>query len=340
MKTRGGQDLRPADLVAGADEPAPAPRRRITLMGGHRSEAVAKEPRRVKPRRRARPELRTRAARLLLWLLVFSGAAGGITAAVRPTPAPVVSDVEVPASALGPSGVAEGFISAFLQAGQDREDLLAGYLADPPSLTRVEPGSMLATRVATLTATETEPGAWSIAVAADVMLFDAEVGGYTAAGTRCYLTAVRAVAEGWAVMGLPAQISCPPPAPTPGLDYSSSSVPLTDSDLVGDTVSRFMAALLAGTGELSRYLQPDADITAIIPAPFTEVDLTALLLSGNSPDIDPDTAPADGLSIEVLASVEGTDAGGRVQRLAYVLELSSRGGRWEVVTLTANPSIN
>lgn len=309
-------------------------------MGGTRAGRPEKEPHRQRPRRRRRPELRTRAAQITLWVLVIGGAAGGIVAAARPAPVPVAADVVVPASPLSPTGVAEGFLSAFLQAGQDREDLLAGYLADPPNLTRVDPGSMLATRVATLTATETEPGVWSIEVAADVMTANPDgSGGYTAAGTRCYLTAVRAVDVGWAVMGLPAQIACPTPASTPRLDYSGTTG-LTGSDLVGDTVTRFLAALLADTGELNRYLQPGSDITAITPAPFVAVELTDLQLSGTSPDIDPDTPPAeDGVAIEVLVSVEGTDAADRVQRLAYVLGLSSRGGRWEVVDLTANPTV-
>jgi len=308
-------------------------------MGGTRAGSGEKQPRSPRARRRRRPELRTRAAHVALWVLVIAGAAGGITGSARPTPAPVAADVVVPASPVSPSGVAEGFVSAFLQAGQDREDLLAAYLADPPNLTRVEPGSMLATRVATLTATETEPGAWTIAVAADVMTANPDGGGYTATGTRCYLTAVRAVDTGWAVMGLPAQIACPTPARTPRLDYSGTTG-LSGSDLVGDTVSRFLAALLAGTGELSRYLQPGSDIEAITPAPFTAVELTDLQLSGTSPDITPDTPPTeDAVTIEVLTSVEGTDDAGRTQRLAYVLELSSRGGRWEVVALTANPAV-
>ena len=93
-----------------------------------------------------------------------------------------------------------------------------------------------------------------------------------------------------------------------------------------ETVGRFVAAFLAGDGELARYAAPTTPIAAVQPAPF----VTAEVLEAGLVDTP------DG-SHQVAVVVRATDAAGRVQVLEYHLIVGQREGRWEVSELLPAP---
>lgn len=102
---------------------------------------------------------------------------------------------------------------------------------------------------------------------------------------------------------------------------------------VVDAVAGFASALLTGSGEVGRYTAPGAPVTAIVPAPYTQVTVVDVLAAAAVPE---SSSPADGTRLRVLASVTATAAGYEVP-LSYALTLTSRAGRWEVSRLDPSP---
>jgi len=186
-----------------------------------------------------------------------------------------------------------------------------------------------AARTATVAAVETSPGYWSVTVAAEVMAAD-KAGGWAAAGTRFYLVAVAVTPAGGALVatGLPAQVSAPPLARSPRLVYQP--VGATVPPDLGDSVERFVAAYVAGDGELARYVAPGSPLRPVRPAPYAKVEISSVALDG---------PVVPGGPVRVMATVRATDPDGRVALLSYPLALASRDGRWEGTELLAVPPL-
>lgn len=102
---------------------------------------------------------------------------------------------------------------------------------------------------------------------------------------------------------------------------------------VVDAIAGFASALLTGSGEVGRYTAPGSPVTAIVPAPYTQVTVADVLAAAAVPE---SSSPADGTRLRVLASVTATTAGYEVP-LSYALTLTSRAGRWEVSRLDPSP---
>ncbi len=91
---------------------------------------------------------------------------------------------------------------------------------------------------------------------------------------------------------------------------------------------RFLAAYLAGDGELARYTAPASRIVAVQPPPFVSVEVLKAGF-GDAPD---------GFQ-QVAMVVRATDAAGRIQVLEYALTVVQRDGRWEVSELLPAPTL-
>ncbi len=292
------------------------------------------------------PASRARVAAIGLWVLVGAGALGlpvSLAAGSRSAPSSPVSPAS--SSGAGPSGFAELFVAAYLQAGAGREDMLRPFLADPPQLPRTPAGRWYAARTAVLDAVRVSPGYWAVTVAVDVMSVDRR--GYTPVGLRCYRVSVQASPDGAAVgrsgvdtgadapsyvaAGLPTLVAAP--ARAPAWPLARAAAPLPAGSPPAQTVTRFLAAYLGGEGELSRYTAPGVGLGAVTPAPFAAVTVDQVAPAAR---VDAarvaalEVVPDDGDRLEVLAEVSAADAGGAVQQLTYGLRLTARGGRWEV----------
>ncbi len=303
----------------------------MTVDGSHET---------LPPRRDSRrpmgPMFTVRALQVLLWLVVISGPAAAVLVAMEVSALggrlDAVSDqaaVVLPPDTTGVEGFAELFVAAFLGVGEDSPETLALFLDDPP-LDGVADGSWFATRTTSLGAREISPGYFAVTVAAEVVAAGPEPGTpavWVPVGTRFYSVGVVETDTGWAVTGLPALVAAPTRTVAPellirrldGLDATSG---------LEEMVRRFLAAYLAGDGELARYVAPSLRIVAIRPPPFTTVDVA------RAGSID----TSDGSQL-VAVVVEATDAEGRGQVLEYALVVEERDGRWEVSELLPAPPL-
>ncbi len=146
-----------------------------------------------------------------------------------------------------------------------------------------------------------------------------------------YQIAVQSNDDGeMAPVGLPAPISMPAISSAPQLGYPSRVA----NREVETTVADFMTAYLTGTGDVTRYVSPQATINAITPAYWT----TAAVRSLASSEEVPDRTPTAGQSAQVLVDVNLTRE--RTTKPAqYVLDLTARDGRWEISSLNSAPTL-
>lgn len=130
---------------------------------------------------------------------------------------------------------------------------------------------------------------------------------------------------------LPAAVAGPAVGAGAPVDYR---VPVAGSGPVATTVAQFLAAYVAGLGEVNRYVSPGASITPVAPAPYTAVRVTSLYCEQ---DIDTGAVPVDGAQLRVLATGQGTVTDTQSSTLMYALTLASRAGRWEVFAIDPAP---
>lgn len=124
-------------------------------------------------------------------------------------------------------------------------------------------------------------------------------------------------------LALPAPVPGPAAAAEPpDLDYPETVSP---TSAAGESVTGFLAALVAGDGEITRYLRPGTSVTAVTPAPYSAVKVTGIKGSHEVPE-----SPVDGDGTHALTTVELTRLDGQKTTAQYVLTLVARDGRWEV----------
>lgn len=264
----------------------------------------------------------------LLWALVVGGVSAGVLALVLHAEAAtrLPPPVRMPASSVGAEGFAELYVAAWLgQAGRGSEEALTPYYRGQANLGEVPPGAMYVLRTATVGVEQPTDDYWAVTVAADVLT--AGEGGWQPGGVRYYSVGVAATDQGLAATSLPSQVPAPPsegPAPRLAVAQMSSA----GDDPQTEATQRFLAALLAGQGELDRYTAPGSGLRPIDPPPFTVVELQR---------IGTQRLP-DG-TVAVRAEVAAVDRGGLTQVLHYSLELAQRERRWEVVVLHPAPPL-
>lgn len=222
-----------------------------------------------------------------------------------------------------PGGCAELVVSAWL-AGD------TGLLAGVPGVPRgqLEPGLRQATRTYTASVTPGS-GAWGYLIGADVQTFDPEAGQWQPAGTQFFaVTMVPSTGgcQGWSPAALPAQVPGPRLAGTAtGEAAYPASLPSSDTPL-SETLAAFFAGMLAGAGDLERYLAPGVVIAPLAPAPYQEVSLTELRARVELAA----PVPADGTVVQLLATVSPDPD---QLPLVYPVTAGVRGGRWEVIAI-------
>ena len=287
------------------------------------------------PRRRRDPSMgslwRIRAVRSLMVIALVVGALGGAKALVSNAPGSTPADaqvtepiVEVPRD-VGVGGFGELYISAWLSAGRDNATVIAPYYSEPVDLTRVTAGRLWAARTAVISVEEVDIDYWAVTVGADVLVAD-EDGTFQPAGIRYYTLGVIKTNDGFGASGLPAQVPAPPTLEAPELVIDVLEHPSGDLEPIAAALDGFFGALLAGSGDLERYVAPETSLAPITPAPFTATEVRSL---GARPEV------ADPNRHLVRAEVVATDDAGNVQILQYTAVMSQRAERWEVVELVA-----
>lgn len=131
------------------------------------------------------------------------------------------------------------------------------------------------------------------------------------------------------VVGLPAPIAPPARGATTPLVYAQT---VGSSDPTSQTVTAFLGAYLAGSGDLARVSTPGSEFTALDPAPYAMVEILEL-----RSDVAPSKTPADGDAIRVMATVSLLSPLEQQLTSTYTLTLTARASRWEVSAIDLAP---
>lgn len=151
-----------------------------------------------------------------------------------------------------------------------------------------------------------------------------------ASSRRYYMVTVQVDAEAGtaAAVALPAPVGAPPVAELPRLPFRYS-IPFTSE--IPTTIGSFLEALLAGSGEVDRYLTPGADVDRLASPAYLSTAVREVLTDVTVGDLED---PAEGAVARVLVHAELTRFDGMTVPATYVLDLTSRSGRWEITAIT------
>lgn len=284
-------------------------------------------------------------ARLLVWLLVTAGPVIGLLAWQRASaPVPVVRGPEVPVDVVtgdpvGPAGFASLYVRTYLESAPEQygEALAVFY----PGAGEVRAGGGGAEQVGLVAAVSSQEVArdyWAVTVAAEVAVPSGEDDGPSR--LRYFQVPVAAAGDGWVAVAYPSEVAAPDAAgEAAGLGYTRAELAGGDPALV--TLREFLGAYLAGTGEVSRYLAPEADLAAVTPPPYSQVEVVSVAVRGGEVPAPGEQLPMTaGARWEVLVEAEAYTPGGVVRPVSYALVLAERDGRWEIAAVQAAPGVS
>lgn len=280
--------------------------------------------------------LATRAVTIVLWTALVSGPVALAVAVLAllslsgpaPITAPPADDRAGEQAAV--EEFAQRFVVLWLQTPQGQEKQLAPYVK-VPSLTLAQVPSV-ASNADTANVLQVGSGLWTITVGVDVTAPVAAGAPATPPVRRFFQVPVRYDAGALVAATLPAPVAAPAIAAPPGLAYRYRAA-LTDPLTIA--VQDFLAALLTGAGDVTRYVSPGTTIAAVTPAPFTSVAVTDVLVNLDMPAEQ--AAPAAGNQRQVLVSARASGAAKQEIGVQYALTLVARAGRWEVKSIDPAP---
>ena len=279
-------------------------------------------------------QLATSTARIVLWGLVACAPVGlgvgtvALAAATRPAETMAAATAE-PVGRIEATGVAEHAVTTWLAATRSAQPQVEGLwpvvdlptkalnVSDPGAVeSRWEDGAWVVTVGVTVTSTTPAPDQISEPV--------------TAARRRYFQVPVAVDANGQvSVLTLPAEVAGPTLTPAPSSGYRSTVPPAHAAAVAaGD----FLAALLAGAGDITRYTAPGAEIRAVTPAPYIEVIVESVAAADA-----PSENPAEGETAVLLVRARAQDATGAVTRFDYLLSMAVRSSRWEITQIKGAP---
>lgn len=258
--------------------------------------------------------LAVRVGRLLVWIFVALGAGGGLVSAVRSTPGAARLKAnpteEAPARV---TGFAELSVRRWL-AGDAQGATSEGPLI---ATTGRVAGAPLATAATHVVATRRLSARyWAVTVGVE-----------TSPGPALWFfeTGVLDTADGAVAAGPPAVV--PSPLPTGAAVPAGRSLETpAPGDPLAATAQAFLDALLAGRGDVSRYLAPGTRMAAVAPA-FESIRVLRMASVAR-------TAGRSIVRVEAVATTAGAEL-----RLGYELTLEQRAGRWEVRGLSGAPTL-
>ncbi|WP_129787347.1 conjugal transfer protein [Promicromonospora panici] len=296
------------------------------------------------------PALVTKAWGALLALALLAGPAALVWTALRPEPAPVATagGAAVSAETAAASERAVELVETWLRADADDQQLIASLTSAPVGSLPQEGLTIRDSSVAQVE--QAEDGVWSVTVGVDVAepapgSTPPASGGTGKADKEAEVPLVwvrryfqvpvlvdRTETE-WSgpnlavtALALPSPVPGPAAAAEPpNLDYPETISPTSGA---GQSAAGFLTAMIAGEGEITRYLRPGTSISAITPAPYAAVTVTDIK---GTHEVTED--PADNDGTHALITAELTRLDGDKTTAQYVLTLRGRDGRWEVAGL-------
>ena len=230
---------------------------------------------------------------------------------------------------------AEHFVVTWLTTPRGEEGSLATFIdvagialpEVPWTVTNPAPAALV----------DTGDGRWAVTVAATVTTPPAEgQDPAQAAGPvrRFFTVPVRFDDGALIAEALPAPVAAPATAQAPRLGYRHI---LPDQHPASIASADFLAALLTGTGDVTRYVSPGTQIEAVSPAPYAEVRIRNLRVDQDPPDLPGE--PANGDELHELVTAEARSSAGQAISVQYALTLTAREGRWEVRAMEPAPQL-
>lgn len=264
----------------------------------------------------------------------------------------------------GAAGFATLFVAQYLRAGEGDQDKLAAYYQGAAEIQlEGEPNRRHGEQLTVVRLRQTDPDVWSVTVAARIVSAAKPDAQETAAPDstegNSRLSAAEAAADsihyfqvpvaagpvtagatGYTALAMPAEVTAPARIKPPQMDYGPAE-PAVDSDPRTQAVAQFLTAYLTGAGaaELDRYLAPGTRLTAITPAPYTEVSVDQMQIEGDQGDGPASAVPKDGTRSRLVVAIRATGQDTVRVPLSYALTLKARAGRWEIAALDGAPSL-
>lgn len=275
----------------------------------------------------------TKAMSVLLWGLLVSGPTAlafqlGASQPLPPVAQTATTDTQATERA-AVSGFAEDMVVAWLSTPRGQEKSMDRFVVDASSITLAEKPWMVSNASTTSVEATGRTGVWAVTVAVTV------VEAKDQAVRRYFQVPVHYTAEGaLRAQTLPAPVASPAIAVEDRFAYRYRA---TRTDAVAAAANDFLSALLAGSGDVSRYVSPGAEITAIDPAPYTTVVIEDVMV-----DEDPaqdGTSPANGQERHLLVTATVTAAAKQDVTVQYALTLAARDSRWEVKSIDPAPMV-
>lgn len=229
-------------------------------------------------------------------------------------------------------GYALGYVGSWLAASKDAPGDLGEY-ADLASLRQLSEQPWEYRDLAVVSIIPVDGSDFvNVVVAANIKelsVTDSDDTSTTTWPRRYFQVAISLSGDTVRAVGLPAQISAPVQGKTTSLVYKQT---IGSSDPSAETVSAFLGAYLAGSGDLSRYSAPDTSFVAIAPAPYVMVDVEDL-----RSNLTPAKSPSDGDTLRVIATVSLLSPMEQQVTSTYTLTLTARASRWEVSAIDLAP---
>ncbi|MEV6254663.1 conjugal transfer protein [Nocardia sp. NPDC051911] len=225
---------------------------------------------------------------------------------------------------------AEQFVVAYLSAVAGQQDRIGEYVGSnqqitlPSSARQVsDPSVVYVSRALSAGGLEV----WSVTVSVRV----GKVGAATAPDQRQFYRVAVSVSDGrLRALSTPALVQ----APSKGVDLKLAyGAPCAPDTPLGQVAAGFLSAMLAGNGDVARYITPDAGLAALKPPPFTAVELTSLTTDDSS-------CGSGGAKAQVLATINPKADTGATATLAYPLTMIRNAGQWQVVSIDPIPALS
>lgn len=256
-------------------------------------------------------------------LLLLSGSAPAVVAEQQTATNGVSAD-QVAASAF-----AEDLVVTWLSTPEGEDERVESYGPAYSSIT-LPKTPWVVTDSATAAMEQSEDGqTWTVTVAVSV---SASAG--SAPIRRYFRVPVHYAGGALAARALPTPVAAPAVANVVTLDYRFRAAP---SDAVGAAAEDFLSGMLVG-GDVERYISPTAEISAILPSPYTAVEVEEIRLDQELTEAD--EAPETGRTLRMLVTADAAVGRDQVITVQYALTMTAREGRWEVAAIDPAPLLS
>lgn len=233
--------------------------------------------------------------------------------------------------------VAAEALRAYLTTPAEQARTLAAYW---PGTTVLRPEQAPAVSdVEVVSATAPAPGVWQITLAATLTTAAAK-SGEKQTSRRAFFDLPMSVAgkvgtASASPMSLPAEVPGPALAGGPDLAYTQH---VAGSSPVGRSAQGFLAALLAGAGDITRWSAPGTSVAPIALPPYEVVEVSSARAHTNPAGLS-EGVPDEGSEVELLVDVKASTAAGQQHGMQYLLQMRARSGRWEVARMQSAPQV-